>query len=192
MAARKAVSKRARFEVFKRDRFTCQYCGNTPPAVVLECDHVISVADGGSNDRANLVTACFDCNRGKAGIPLSVVPESVADQIARRREVAEQISAFNRLLDEERQQTTEDIEQIGRYWCRFIPPERNQSWTFGAARAGSIRSFLTTLRRAEILDAVDMAFGRFGIPYTQHDERQWKYFCGICWNRIRERKGGSR
>lgn len=36
MARKKAgISKRLRFEVFKRDGFVCQYCGNHPPAVVL-------------------------------------------------------------------------------------------------------------------------------------------------------------
>ena len=34
------LSKKMRFEVFKRDAFKCQYCGGTPPAVILEIDHV--------------------------------------------------------------------------------------------------------------------------------------------------------
>lgn len=33
---RKPLSKRIRFEVFKRDSFTCQFCGRTPPEVILE------------------------------------------------------------------------------------------------------------------------------------------------------------
>ena len=36
---RKSISKKARFEVFKRDSFTCQYCGRTAPDVVLHLDH---------------------------------------------------------------------------------------------------------------------------------------------------------
>jgi HNH endonuclease len=47
MTDRIALSKRVRFEVFKRDRFCCQYCGRHPPDIVLEIDHIIPVCDGG-------------------------------------------------------------------------------------------------------------------------------------------------
>jgi 5-methylcytosine-specific restriction endonuclease McrA len=57
------VSKKTRFDVFKRDFFTCQYCGLTPPAAVLEIDHIHPVSKGGKNGIDNLITSCFDCNR---------------------------------------------------------------------------------------------------------------------------------
>lgn len=69
--ARKSLSKKARFEVFKRDNFTCQYCGGKAPQVVLEVDHIEPVSKGGTNDILNLVTSCFDCNRGKSDRRLS-------------------------------------------------------------------------------------------------------------------------
>jgi dissimilatory sulfite reductase (desulfoviridin) alpha/beta subunit len=65
MAERKPLSKKIRFEVFKRDAFTCQYCGQMAPDVLLEVDHIKPVASGGKNDLLNLVTACISCNRGK-------------------------------------------------------------------------------------------------------------------------------
>lgn len=71
MAARKNISKKIRFEVFKRDGFTCQYCGRMAPDVVLEVDHINPVNNGGSNDILNLVTSCFECNRGKGKRKLS-------------------------------------------------------------------------------------------------------------------------
>jgi 5-methylcytosine-specific restriction endonuclease McrA len=37
---RKTISKKTRFEVFKRDKFTCQFCGNEAPNVILEIDHL--------------------------------------------------------------------------------------------------------------------------------------------------------
>jgi 5-methylcytosine-specific restriction endonuclease McrA len=77
---RKALTKKQRFNVFKRDHFTCQYCGQTPPAVVLEVDHITPVVEGGSNDILNLLTACFDCNRGKGKDGLESVPETVAQR----------------------------------------------------------------------------------------------------------------
>lgn len=59
------LSKKTRFEVFKRDKFTCQYCGRMSPDVILEVDHLKPVAKGGDNDILNLITSCRDCNRGK-------------------------------------------------------------------------------------------------------------------------------
>ncbi len=68
---RKPISKKLRFEVFKRDNFTCQYCGRMAPDVVLEVDHINPVSNGGGDDILNLVTSCFDCNRGKGKRKLS-------------------------------------------------------------------------------------------------------------------------
>jgi hypothetical protein len=68
---RKAIRKSVRFEVFKRDSFTCQYCGQKAPDVVLEVDHITPVADGGDNAILNLVTACRACNAGKSDKSLS-------------------------------------------------------------------------------------------------------------------------
>src|SRR5215471_14301985 len=68
---RPSIPKTLRFEVFKRDSFTCQYCGRRAPDVVLHCDHVKAVAEGGTTDILNLVTACADCNLGKGARQLS-------------------------------------------------------------------------------------------------------------------------
>ena len=65
MMAREPIKKSVRFEVFKRDNFTCQYCGGKAPDVVLHVDHINPVAGGGDNDIMNLVTSCEPCNLGK-------------------------------------------------------------------------------------------------------------------------------
>lgn len=49
--------------VFKRDGFTCQYCGDTDSD--LECDHIIPFVSGGSDELDNLTTSCVSCNRSK-------------------------------------------------------------------------------------------------------------------------------
>lgn len=66
MAERKSLSKKTRFEVFKRDSFTCQYCGSKAPDVILEIDHIEPKSKGGIDEIINLLTSCFDCNRGKS------------------------------------------------------------------------------------------------------------------------------
>jgi hypothetical protein len=68
---RKSLSDKTRFEIFKRDSFTCQYCGKMAPTVVLECDHIDPVANGGSDEMMNLVTSCETCNSGKRARLLS-------------------------------------------------------------------------------------------------------------------------
>ncbi len=52
-----------RDEVFARDGYTCQYCGDRGTS--LQCDHIIPVSRGGSNDLTNLQTACKKCNQSK-------------------------------------------------------------------------------------------------------------------------------
>lgn len=68
-----AVTPKLRFETMKRDNFTCQYCGRTPPDAVLEVDHREPKAKGGKDTLENLVTSCFECNRGK-GVRTLVAP----------------------------------------------------------------------------------------------------------------------
>jgi hypothetical protein len=63
--APRTITPSIRFEVFRRDSFTCQYCGRRAPRVVLHVDHVVPVVAGGTNDLANLTTACSICNVGK-------------------------------------------------------------------------------------------------------------------------------
>lgn len=65
MPKRRPVSKKLRFEVFKRDNFKCQYCGASAPDVILEVDHINPVAKGGKNDILNLVTSCRDCKNSQ-------------------------------------------------------------------------------------------------------------------------------
>ena len=51
-----------RFNVFLRDRFVCQYCGDTPGASELTFDHVIPKSLGGQTVWDNVVAACSECN----------------------------------------------------------------------------------------------------------------------------------
>lgn len=68
---RKSISKKVRFEIFKRDNFQCQYCGRYAPEVILEIDHITPIKHKGKTENINLITACFDCNHGKGARELS-------------------------------------------------------------------------------------------------------------------------
>ncbi len=68
---RHPIPKSIRFEIFKRDKFTCQYCGKKAPDIILHVDHINPVSKGGTNDLLNLITSCVDCNLGKSNRTLS-------------------------------------------------------------------------------------------------------------------------
>lgn len=51
-----------RFNVFLRDAFSCQYCGQRFPTQELTFDHVIPRSRGGRTTWENVVTACGSCN----------------------------------------------------------------------------------------------------------------------------------
>lgn len=69
----RSLSQRTRRRILKRDDFTCQYCGWSPPDSAttwaemsnLHVDHMIPVSRGGGDDEENLVTACWACNLQK-------------------------------------------------------------------------------------------------------------------------------
>lgn len=54
-----------RFNVFLRDRFSCQYCGNGFSASDLTFDHVVPRSKGGRTNWTNVVAACSPCNLRK-------------------------------------------------------------------------------------------------------------------------------
>jgi len=58
-----------RQEIFRRDNYTCQYCGRR--VVHPTIDHVVPRRLGGQDTWENLVTACADCNARKGGRTLA-------------------------------------------------------------------------------------------------------------------------
>ncbi len=54
-----------RFNVFLRDRFRCQYCGQEHASADLTFDHVIPKCRGGPSAWDNVVAACPPCNARK-------------------------------------------------------------------------------------------------------------------------------
>jgi hypothetical protein len=137
---RQSLSKKTRFEVLKRDKFTCQYCGAQAPAVLLQVDHIQAVANGGTNDILNLISSCEPCNNGKGARAIS--DESALakqrDQLAElevRREQIQMMSEWqNSLVDVE----SEAVELVLQYYKRLVP-----GWGLNASGAASIRASIT-------------------------------------------------
>jgi hypothetical protein len=122
--ARTAISKRTRFEVFKRDKFACQYCGKAAPNVVLQVDHIQPCAKDGDSDILNLVTACQDCNAGKSDKVLSddtavqKRKQQLDDLQERREQLGMMVEWQKTLLDLDETATQE----VGSLWSRLVSP----------------------------------------------------------------------
>lgn len=57
--------KLTRREIFRRDNYTCQYCGRRD--MTLTIDHVVPKHLGGKHTWTNVVAACSSCNHRKGG-----------------------------------------------------------------------------------------------------------------------------
>ena len=177
---RKQISTRTRFEIFKRDGFVCQYCGAHPPNVVLHVDHIIAVARGGDSNRENLTTACDTCNRGKAAVPLSSAPRSLAEQAAAITEAEKQLKGYRKIIKAQQDRRKADcwtIIHIG--WPSVT------EWYTRDIR--SIQKFIDALGFEETSEAMEIAKGRF----PDAGDPCWKYFCGVCWNKIKQAEAAA-
>lgn len=177
MTERIQISKKTRFEVFKRDGFCCQYCGAVPPAALLEVDHIDPVCNGGTNDMDNLVTACFDCNRGKAGNLLTVVPKTLAEKAEEIAEREAQIAGYREVIQAHLDRIEDDMWQVA---DALLVSASTKGMPSDWLR--SIKHFLTKLPLHVVLDSAEIARA----SNTWSNGSRFRYFCGVCWNRIRE------
>lgn len=148
---RKAISKKVRFEVFKRDSFICQYCGQSAPDVVLHVDHIHPVSRGGDNDIMNLVTSCQPCNSGKSDRLISdnsVIEKQKAqlDELNEKRQQLEMMIEWRNNLKNFDQDV---ILRLAEYFESETGFEVNEN---GHA---SIKKWLKKFSFQELLDGID-------------------------------------
>jgi hypothetical protein len=176
LSSRTPISKKIRFEIFKRDGFRCVYCGAVPSeTILLECDHIKPVVEGGTNEAENLVTACGACNRGKGATPLSSVPPSLQQKAAEVAEREAQIRAYYEILESKKARKDDELQKISNVFTKRFGDEEIRR-----DHLGSIRNFLKHLDYFEVLEAMEIAVDRTNNPY-----QSFKYFCGVCWRKIK-------
>ena len=161
------VSKRTRFEVLRRDNYTCRYCRSADNP--LRVDHVTPVALGGTDAPDNLVAACQDCNAGKASS--SIDAETVADirDDAVRWSAAMQKAAA--MLEEQASASEQYLGAFLNVWGpRYLPPTLEHSVA---------RFYQMGLPESVMADSALYAISARGI------QDRGAYFAGICWKRIR-------
>jgi hypothetical protein len=176
MTKRKKITKKKRFEVFKRDEFTCQYCGATPPSAILQVDHIHPVKLGGDNHMDNLITSCQQCNLGKSATPLTSIPESLSERAAKVKEREQQIAEYGKVMAAKRARIEAEAWEVA---ASLEDRERVESYSSDKMR--SIEMFLAHLPLHEVIHAADTATSVTDIG----SESQFKYFCGVCWRKIK-------
>ena len=179
MTKRKNLSKSVRFEVFKRDSFKCQYCGKSAPDVVLEVDHIIPVSKGGDNDISNLITACFDCNRGKRDKKLTdkqsaKLQKEELDKLNARREQLEMIAEWRKellnLMNESIDKIVEIINQEF-YLDIHLTDYGRRNFSTRIKKYGFEETLESSLIAFERYDDIETALSKIdGILYNRHLE----------------------
>ena len=149
---RKSLSPKTRFEVFKRDSFTCQYCGGKAPDVILRADHIHPVAGGGGDDMLNLLTACFTCNSGKGARRLTDTSE-----VEKQRRMLEELNE-RRIQLEMMLEWRKELTGLKDMTANALIAHINgltPGWIVNETGMSSIRKWLKTYRLEELLDAAD-------------------------------------
>lgn len=154
MAKRKKISTTTRFEVFKRDSFTCQYCGRKAPEVVLELEHIEPHSKGGSDDILNLITSCWACNNGKGDRRLdddTIIQKqrSQLEELQERRAQLEMMLQWregNRNLDQEQHEAFKAAYEA-----------RTPGWSLNETGMRGVRTLIKRFGLARVLEALDTA-----------------------------------
>lgn len=168
---REPISRKLRFEVFKRDKFVCQYCGCKAPDVVLHVDHIQPVASGGKTEIMNLITSCQPCNSGKGARLLTddTVVERQRAQIAELEDRRQQLEMMLEWRDTMSDLTSEKVkavcDQIAEK-SQYVPNENGKN---------TIRKWLAKYSLDEVLQAVDESFDYYlTFNGDKVDDRSWE------------------
>jgi len=188
---REPISKKLRFEVFKRDSFRCQYCGAAAPEAVLVIDHVTPVVNGGKSDILNLITSCDPCNAGKGKRLLSdnTAITKQLDQLKELNERREQLDMLIQWREELGNLKEETLSRIAEYWSKHVP---GYSLTEHGMR--SLRKILHKFELQEVIDAIPIAaehyleFDNKGKPIQDSVDLAWNKIQGICHTRRLEKR----
>jgi hypothetical protein len=193
---RLSISKSLRFAVFKRDSFKCQYCGRSAAEVILHCDHMKPVAEGGTTDILNLVTACSDCNLGKGARNLSdhAVVSKQINQLAALQEKREQLEMMLAWRDELNQLDEITIEELDRRWS-----EHTVKYHLTETGRTSLRKMVKRYGVEAVASAMKTAADQYlereedGVPTKESVAKAFDYIGRIATvDRAEQREPGSR
>lgn len=164
MTKRKPIGKKMRFEVLKRDKFTCQYCGKQSPDVVLHLDHIKPVSKGGTNTLLNLVTSCVDCNLGKGARELSDESE-IEKQKKQLLDLAEKQDQIKLMIKWREQLVNFDELMVSS--VVKVMNDHLVNWSLSDSSVGKVRSLICKGKYNQVMDSVNLAKSKFGFINDQ-------------------------
>lgn len=175
-----AVSRTLRFQILRRDNYTCQSCGRTAPEVKLQVDHVVPEALGGRTEPGNLRTLCADCNGGKSATPPDAATVARVAADADRWAAAQQLASSRLLAD--RTARNDFHQQFVTHWSDW-EDRIGEDCPFDRGWQRSIDTLLAQGIPVEtLLDCVDKAMS----SKRPTAENRFKYMCGIAWSIVRD------
>ncbi len=173
------VTKRTRFEVLRRDNYTCRYCRSKENELTI--DHVIPVSLGGSDDPTNLVAACKDCNAGKAsaapdqGMIAQVDEDSL--RWAQAMKLAAERAAKKRSADAKTLEHFRDHAWYAHEDGHGRTMDLPNDWELAIER-----QLASGLTMSDLEEAVKVTASK---PWVKTDH--FRYFMGVCRNMLTER-----
>lgn len=204
---RKSLSKKTRFEVFKRDSFKCQYCGGSAPEAILVVDHIDPLSKDGADEMVNYITACQSCNAGKSDRKLDdsttlQKQKAQLDELNQRREQLEMMMQWRSGMKEIGDLQLEEALEAWRTGAI--------GWSLNDKGQKEMKAHIKKYGLNAVLDGVDVAISQYVVidPSTEkatsdsvgkawaklggvlamanmpEEERQLHYIKGILRNRL--------
>lgn len=181
--ARKPISRRLRFEILRRDNYTCRYCGASSLDAALTVDHVIPTALGGGDEPSNLTTACRDCNAGKASTsPDEHIVDDVDGMALVWKKAIDRAAEMQRVEDLEAANQITEFLEVWNHW--HMGDDETRKIPMPTGWESSIRTFIKN--GMDVNELHEMT--HVAMESRATSDKTWRYFCGCCWNRLARRQ----
>ncbi len=131
----------------------------------------------------NLITACFDCNRGKGARDLKVAPESIRERTEILKEKELQLREFYKYQEKIKERIEADVDFLDGRW--HVLSEEKENYYFNEHGRMQIRNLLRFFNKYEIEEAMEIAWTK------RYLSNRFAYMCGVLWTKKRQREEGE-
>lgn len=175
---RKSLSKKTRFEVFKRDSFKCQYCGASSPEAILVVDHIDPISKDGADEMVNYITSCQPCNAGKSDRKLDdnttlQKQKAQLDELNERREQLEMMLQWRSGMKDI---TESQLDSLREAWRETCP-----GWSLNDKSTIDLKKYLKKYGMSPVLDALETVSSYVVLG---DDKRATKESAELAWRKV--------